>query len=401
MSAASEQKVAAGVMAVGRMALVGVGTGGCRAVAAMSEGWDDGPSMYAVDTDSRALIAAGGVANHLAIGATLTRGMSAGGDMQVGRLAVEEASESLRGIFAGMELVFLVTTLGGGTGSGAAPTVARLAREAGAMVLAVATLPFPFEGAATMAQARKALGDLRDEADVVAVVPNERLFESQRSATIEDAYRASDQMLGLGVYAIWKLLTRRSYLNDIDASVLRNVVRAVGGTCVFGVGEAQGGDKAGDAVRRALASPLFGGGLALGEAAAAVVAVVGGPDLTFLEVERAMETVHNAMRKDARLFSGTVVDDNWRGACAVTILAAEIWTEEDVADIKGAAAAGKDAPATAPGPRRKRQGGQAQQHVLSFEATGKGIFKDVEPTNLDGQDMDLPTYLRKGMVIEK
>src|ERR1035437_1205250 len=123
MSAAGEGETT-GVMAVGRMALVGVGTGGCRAVAAMSEGWDDGPSMYAVDTDSRALIASGGVANHLMIGATLTRGLSAGGDMQVGRLAVEEAAESLRGIFAGMELVFLVTTLGGGTGSGAAPTVA-------------------------------------------------------------------------------------------------------------------------------------------------------------------------------------------------------------------------------------------------------------------------------------
>lgn len=387
------------VMAVARMALVGVGTGGCRAVAAMSEGWDDGPSMYAVDTDSRSMIAAGGVANHLAIGATLTRGASAGGDMQVGRLAVEEAAESLRGIFAGMELVFLVTTLGGGTGSGAAPAVARLARETGAMVLAVATLPFPFEGAATMAQARKALGDLRDEADVVVVVPNERLFEGQRSATIEDAYRASDQMLGLGVYAIWKLLTRRSYLNDIDASVLRNVVRAAGGTCVFGVGEAQGGDKAGDAVRRALASPLFGGGLALGDAAAAVVAVVGGPDLTFLEVERAMEKVHGAMRKDARLFSGTVVDDAWRGACAVTILAAESWVEPEAAEIKGAPAADKDAAALAP--PRKRRGSQVQQHDLVFEATGKGLFKDVEPTILDGQDMDLPTYLRKGMIIEK
>lgn len=383
-----------------RICVVGVGGGGCSAVDRMAEGWADGPSLAAINTNAHTLSALK-VPTKLQIGLQVTRGLSSGGDPQTGRLAAEADYESLRGFFSGTGLVFLVATLGGGTGSGAAPVVARAAREQGAMVLCFGTLPFDFEGETRRGQAARALGALRDEADAVIVVPNQRLFELVRDgAGAEAAFRQADEVLGGGIQSIWNLVTRPGLIN-LDFADLRHVVQNSGGTCVFGYGEGTGEGKALTAATAVLNSPLLDHGRIVAAAQALLVSIVGGPDLALGEIESVMKSVSSAAPKEAEVFMGAAVRPDWTGRVSVTIVAAEQWSRPK--ETTGASPSGDSAPARADDPtgfKRKRRG-KATQTSLTLEPVGKGRFKDVEPTILDGEDLDIPAFMRRGLVIDR
>ena len=384
-----------------RIMVVGVGGGGCNAVDGMAVDWEQGPVVVAVNTDMQAL---SGLkkATRQSIGEKITRGMGTGGDPTIGRLAAEDDFEKLRALCVAKDLVIVVTALGGGTGTGAAPVVARAAHETGALVIAFATLPFAFEGEHRMAQARQGVAELRDQADVVIVVPNQGLFAAAGgNATAEDAFRQADYILSMGVFAIWKLLTQRGLIN-IDFATLRVVARCSGGVSTFSYGEGRGFTRAEEAVQAALHSPLLESGPSLlAEAESVLISILGGPDMAIREVEAVMNAIRKVTRKDAHIFMGTAIDEHWRDTVSVTIVASQFWVDEEASAGKPETEPeGGDASKTVSAGKKKKRA-SAQQAQLGFEPVSKGIFKDVEPTYIDGEDMDIPTFMRRRIVIEK
>ena len=389
-------------LTIERIVVVGVGGGGCNAVDAMAAEWANAPALVAINTDAQSL---DGLkqARPLVIGRKITNGLGTGGDLGVGRLAAEDDNAALRELFTGIDLAFIVTTLGGGTGTGAAPLVARAAQEAGALTVAFATLPFDFEGERRLSQARQGLAKLRDQADIVVVVPNQDLFAAAgANLSAEEAFRLADYHLGMGVFALWKLLVTRGVIN-LDFATLRMVAHCSDESCLFSYGEGKGSDRASDAVQMALRSPLVGAGKAVAEAEAVIVSILGGPDLALREIETVMTTVRDAARKDTNLFMGAAIDMAWAGAVAVTLVVSQRWTADEPATTTTAPAkadSGKtETPATKP---RSRKRHASEQPSLDLEnSVAKGIFKDVERTVIDGIDMDIPTFIRRRVVIEK
>ena len=390
-------------MAMGRIGVVGIGGGGCNTLDNMASHWENGPSLIAVNTDSQALNATRAT-TRLQIGERITRSMGTGGDGKIGKLAAEDDFDTLQGLFRGMDLVFVVTTLGGGTGTGAAPVVARAARETGAMVIAFATLPFNFEGERRMSQARQGLIELQDQADVVMAIPNQSLFSAAgAAATAEEAFRQADYYLGMGVFAIWKLLTHRGIIN-LDFATLRMVARCSGGSSAFSYGEGKGANRANDAVQAALHSPLLDNGEALGESESILVSILGGPDMVVREVESIMTAIESACRKDAHIHMGTAIDESWNDIISVTIVASRFWRGEDEADDRTLVGVtpGEESAAspTTPARKKKRKPGDNQPQLI-LEGISKGIFKDVEPTIVDSEDMDVPTFMRRRVTVDK
>lgn len=383
----------------GRIAVAGVGGGGCNAVDSMTQHWEGGPTLIAINTDGQAL-RAGRVSNQLPIGERITRSMGTGGDAKVGRLAAEDDFDTLQNVFRGMELVFVMTTLGGGTGTGAAPVVARAARETGAMVISFATLPFAFEGDRRMSQARQGLIELQDQSDVVIVIPNQALFAAAGpSATAEEAFQQADYYLGMGAFAIWKLLTQRGIIN-LDFATLRMVARCSGGGGIFSYGEGKGPNRAAEAAQGALHSPLLEDGQALAEAESILVSILGGQDLTVRDVQSIMTAIEGATRKDAHIHMGTAIDDAWQDTVSVTLVASRYWRGEDESDDKG------DEPVIieetdTPAEKKKKRKATAIQTQLGLEEISKGIFKDSEPTVVNGEDLDVPTFIRRRVQVDK
>lgn len=370
-----------------RVIVIGVGGGGGNAVSRMYAQWPDGPDVTAVNTDAKAL-AACSAPTRVQIGRNLTNGLGAGGDPNVGKLAAEDDVDMLRELVSQADLVFLVTALGGGTGTGAAPLVARVAREEGALVLCFATLPFEFEGERRRRQAEDGLRALRMHADVVISMPNQRLLDSADGrASLADAFEKADAALGVGIRALWKLLAQTGIIN-LDFADLRHLIEHSGGTCAFGYGEATGAGKAAEAVNQILRSPLLDRGERLGKAGALLISIVGGPDLTLVEVKNVMSKLGAAAKPDARRVMGAAVDETWQNRLAVTVLAAENFEEEE------AAAA---APEAEPGLFSKQAlgAGKPVQEDLKFDPVDKGRFKGVDPTVYQGEDLDIPTYIRR------
>lgn len=252
-----------------------------------------------------------------------------------------------------------------------------------------------------MAQARQGVAELRDQADVVIVVPNQGLFAAAGgNATAEEAFRQADYILSMGVFAIWKLLTQRGLIN-IDFATLRVVARCSGGVSAFSYGEGRGFTRAEEAAQAALHSPLLDAGAALlANAESVLISILGGPDMAIREVESIMNAIRKVVRKDAHIFMGTAIDEHWRDTVSVTIVASQFWVDEETAAGKAETEPEEDEAArTASGRKKKRSG--ATQTQLGFEPVSKGIFKDVEPTYIEGEDMDIPTFVRRRIVIEK
>jgi cell division protein FtsZ len=389
------------IMATSRISVVGVGDGGCNAVDSMATHWENGPSLIAINTDAQALKATQ-ASTRLQIGEQITRNMGAGGDANMGTLSANDDFDTLQGLFRGMDLIFVVATLGGGTGTGATPVVARAARETGAMVIAFVTLPFTFEGERRMSQARQGLLNLQDQADVVIVIPNQALFAAAGStATAEEAFHQSDYYLGMGIFAIWKLLTQRGIIN-LDFATLRMVARCSGGASSFSYGEGKGPDRAKCAIQNALRSPLLDNGETLLESESILVSILGGSDMSIREVESIMSAVEGATRKDAHIHMGTSIDESWNDAISVTIVASRFWRAENEADEKTPLdpAIPEESPSTPAGKKKKRKT-EATQSQLIFEGISKGLFKDVEPTIIAGEDMDVPTFIRRRVAVAK
>ena len=383
-----------------RMVIVGLGGGGCNAVARMSAEWSDGPLVAGVNTDSQAL-AACGVPVKVQIGKGITQGLGAGGDPAVGKLAAEDDGDSLRELVSQSDIVVMVAALGGGTGTGAAPILARIAREQGAMTLCFATLPFEFEGELRNRQAEEGLRALRMQADVIITLPNQRLLELVESQTgLADAFGKADAMLGVGVRSLWKLLSKAGIIN-MDFADLRHLVEYSGGSCSFGYGEGTGAAKAITAISELMKNPLLDSGRALSQSGALMVSISGGPDLTLVDVQKIMSQLTTMTRPGAKIFMGATVDEDWLNRIALTVLAADNWSDETGAATRPVSGdEKKEEPmldVRAGGKPAVAAHARAIQPALNFDTGDKGRFKNIEPTIYAGEDLDIPTFVRRGI----
>ena len=451
--------------------IVSVGGAGLNALDRIVLDGLEGAEVLAVNTDVQSL--ASSVAAHkVQLGRTVTRGLGAGGDPEVGYQAAFESTEEIAEALTGARMIFICTGLGGGTGSGAAPYVAHLAREAGALVLAFATLPFGFEGRRRNAQAREALGRLNEIAYAVVCFENDLMGDMVAPhAGIHQAFSKADTTISQSIRSIVNLIQRPGLIR-IGFDDLVAALRSRNGRCLFGFGESDSENRAHDALAQALKSPLMDRGRTLAEAARVLVQVAGGPGMTLSEVEIVMKELDRHVSDETQILFGTAVDGRLGDRLSVTIISSfaandnvvpqqaqtpplssapamppaseqpqasppkieaelepapiedflpvepapmeepEPIEAEAVPSVESVSSAFEvvDTPepleppaATSRGkPTRAKEEKvsaekalQAKQEVLQFEPVNRGRFEKSEPTIVEGEDLDVPTYLRK------
>lgn len=418
--------------------VIGVGGAGGNAADYMARQDFAGISITAVNTDAQALSQLG-AAERMPLGAKATRGFGTGGDPEMGRAAAEEDVEKIRALCAGADVVCVVAGMGGGTGTGAAPVVARLAKETGALVLGIVTLPFEFEGARRSRQALLGLRDLKQEADGVICLPNQKVFKLiDENTSVNEALKITNELLAQGVKGIWRLLTQTGMIN-VDFNDLCAVLRGRHEESSLATVEASGENRSHEVIEKLMKHPFLEAGQTLAEADAVLVSLAGGPDMTMAEVNRVMEQI-NRQCENAHIIMGAGIHENFAGRMSVTLVAsrqnesrereerqpsrlisqkdAAEAGEEQVKDLMNPAQTQKPpsrfvppAPATTPqqterlltgqgsGSRSRKKGSTMRQSTLALEIISKGRFEKSEPTIHHGEDLDVPTYIRRGVAL--
>lgn len=300
--------------------VIGVGGGGTNAVDRMLDTRIAGVEFWAVNTDAQALgrSKAKG-AQILNIGNSVTRGLGAGGDPEVGRLAAEESREQIAAMVAGTDLCFVTSGMGGGTGSGAAPVVSEIAKESGALTVAIVTKPFAFEGKRRMRQAVEAIERLRQNVDTVIVVSNNKLLDIiPENTPLEASFRVADDILRQGVVGISEIIVRPGLIN-VDFADVRSVMHDAG-TALMGIGTGMGKTSAEDAAIAAISSPLLDA--PVDQATGVVFNIIGGESLSLQEVDRAARVIYDNVHEDANVIFGALVDEEITdGTVSITVLA--------------------------------------------------------------------------------
>lgn len=376
--------------------LVGVGGGGCRVAAAAVGTLGAGPQAVGFDTDALATRAVPGMRCVL-LGVPRLEGHGTGGDPVKARLAAQDDREAIRSACAGASLVVVVCTLGGGVGGGATPEILRTLREQGAHTLCFATQPFAFEGAERRAAADRALPLLEENADVLVVLPLDDLFETAGGATLAEAIPQADDVFASGLTLLWRLLLTPGFI-PLGADDLRAMLRQSAGRCRLGVASASGSGRGPEAVARLMHGPLLRRGEGLANAHAVMLGVLAGSDLCLAELSEIMARLKAALASGCHLRMGTVLDARYAGTVQLVALVFEGCTRETPAAAPEGAAADGLMRTAAPGRRGRATGGKSK---LSFGATGRGRFRNVEPTLRGGEDLDIPTYLRRGITLDR
>ena len=400
-----------------RLKVFGVGGAGCNAVGQIASaiaGQADHPlagiELVAVNTDLQALAGITG-AEHVQIGSAITRGLGAGGDVELGLRAAQQNTERLEAIAQNTGLVFVVAGLGGGTGTGAAPVVARVAKEQGALVVAFALLPFGFEGDRRRQQALAGLEQLRAHADAVICIPNDKLFKvAGENAQALEAFQRGNELIATGVQAFWQLLARKGLIN-VDFADLRAALGTKHSDGIFSFGTATGSEKVRDAGKALMENPLLDGGEILGKADAVLISVLGGPDLTLADVQRAVEPI-SRLASHARITMGAAIEEAHRDRLTITVIATANSLPRRVAPtvaprpVMGRQIAPRSTPLSAPAPVESTKSATGKkespkQEHLPLEGISRGRFEKSEPTLYNGEDLDVPTYIRRGISLKR
>jgi cell division protein FtsZ len=300
-----------------RIKVVGVGGGGVNAVNRMIAEGIQGVEFVAVNTDAQALLLAK-APTKVRIGDKLTRGLGAGGNPDVGRKSAEESAEELYNVLKGADMVFVTAGLGGGTGTGAAPIVAQIAKEVGALTIGVVTRPFTFEGARRMQSAENGMDELKEHADTLIVIPNDRLLQIvDKKSSLTDAFRLADDVLRQGIQGISELITVPGLINLDFADV--KAIMSEGGAALMAVGHAEGDDRARLAAEQAISSQLLD--ITIDGARGVLFNVTGGPNMTLFEVNQAAALIRETAHPDVNMIFGAVIDPNMGDEIRITVIA--------------------------------------------------------------------------------
>ncbi len=379
-----------------KIKVIGVGGGGCNAVNRMIRAKVEGVEFITANTDLQALKLSQAPVK-LQLGAKLTKGLGAGANPEVGRKAALEDTDKIIEALEGSDMIFITSGLGGGTGSGAAPVVASLASELGALTVAVVTKPFAFEGKRRMMQAEQALQDLIGAVDTVIVIPNERLMETvERGTSFFDAFRIADDILRQAVQGISDIITVPGIINRDFADV--KAIMSGQGYAVMGTAVATGSNRAVDAANRAIASPLLEDNSIQG-AQGILINICGSPSLSLHEVHEASSIIQKAAAENANIIFGAVQDETMKDAVKITVIAAGF----KEANKKNTTQRPQFMPRTW---KAGREEGEETPATMAAAAGAKSAFhRDVVQQvkenvrevarEVPSDDLDVPTFLRR------
>jgi cell division protein FtsZ len=297
--------------------VIGVGGGGSNAVNRMIQSGMSGVEFWVMNTDAQ-VVEMAGTDKRLQLGQKITRGLGAGGNPAIGMKAAEESRDDIISALEGADMVFITAGMGGGTGTGAAAVVAGIAREIGALTVAVVTRPFTFEGRRRQQQAIQGLESLRENVDTLIVIPNDKLLEVvERRTSMQEAFRIADEVLLRGVQGISDIITVPGLINVDFADV--KAIMSLSGSAIMGIGKGSGEGRALEAARMAVNSPLLE--TSIEGASGVIFNVTGGPDMTLHEVNEAAEIIYQAVDKDANIIFGSVIDERIQGEIQITVIA--------------------------------------------------------------------------------
>ncbi len=300
-----------------RIEVIGVGGGGSNAINRMIASELHGVGFWVLNTDAQALL--NSAANQrVQLGMKLTRGLGAGGNPAIGQKAAEESRVDLQQALEGTDLVFITAGMGGGTGTGAAPIVAEVAKESGALTVGIVTKPFTFEGRKRMRQAEEGIARLAEHVDTLIVIPNDRLRDAISGAPLQEAFRTADEVLRSGVKGISDIITKPGLVN-VDFADVRSVM-ASAGTALLGIGVGSGRSRASEAATAAMSSPLLESARIDG-AKGCVINISGGRDMTLEDMTTASEAIYDVVDPEANIIVGAVVDEALEGEIHVTVIA--------------------------------------------------------------------------------
>jgi cell division protein FtsZ len=371
--------------------VVGVGGGGVNAVNRMIELGLRGVEFIAVNTDAQALLMSDADVK-LDVGRELTRGLGAGADPEVGRRAAEDHAEEIEEALAGADMVFVTAGEGGGTGTGGAPVVAKIAKSIGALTIGVVTKPFSFEGRRRQQQAESGVAKLKEEVDTLIVVPNDRLLEiSDRGISMIEAFATADQVLLAGVQGITDLITTPGLIN-LDFADVKSVMQGAG-SALMGIGSARGADRAIKAAELAVESPLLEASIE--GAHGVLLSIQGGSNLGIFEINDAAQLVKEAAHPEANIIFGTVIDDTLGDEVRVTVIAAGFDGGEPTLRIDAAVSAQRAVPAL---PTTPAEDAAAEAPVVEERETVSVTVAAAEPSGFDSPfddgDLDIPDFLK-------
>jgi cell division protein FtsZ len=389
-----------------RIKVIGVGGGGGNAVNRMVQVGLDGVEFIVANTDLQAL-RGNYAALRLQIGGKLTKGLGAGADPNIGREAALEDTDKLIAALDGADMVFVTTGLGGGTGTGAAPVVASLASELGALTIAVVTKPFKFEGKKRLLQAERGLEELRECVDTVITIPNERLLTTiDRSTPLTQAFSAADDVLRQAIQGISDLILVPGLIN-LDFADVKTIMAGMG-LAIMGTGLGEGPTRAVDAAKRAISSPLLEDASVDG-ARGVIINVTGGSDLSLMEVSEASSIIHDAAHEEANIIFGAVVDPRMEGRVKITVIATG-FDRATAATTAAPKTAGTQTPVDLQSYASWRQEatpdrssaarlGLSRRAVLELPAVaaaGEGVAAGAAVAQADaGSALDVPAFLRR------
>jgi cell division protein FtsZ len=354
-----------------RIKVVGVGGGGSNAVNRMIEEGMAGIEFLAINTDAQALLLSD-APTRVRIGDKLTRGLGAGGDPEKGQKAAEESAEDLYSVLKGTDMAFIAAGMGGGTGTGAAPIIAQIAKEVGALTIGVVTRPFTFEGAKRAAGAEAGISKLKEQVDTLIVIPNDRLLQiADKKASLQEAFRQADDVLRQGIQGISELITVPGLINLDFADV--KTIMSEGGAALMAVGRASGEERARVAAEQAISSHLLD--ITIDGARGILFNVTGGPGLSLFEVNQAAAIIKETAHPDVNLIFGAVIDPNIGDELRITVIATGFERSSGVGRIDRRARS-----------RTEAQGGLSRTEVVP------------EPfpiQTFDNADLDIPAFLRR------
>jgi len=362
--------------------VVGVGGGGSNAVNRMIRAELLGVEFIAVNTDAQALLLSD-APHKIRIGDKVTKGLGSGADPTVGRKSAEDDSEKLYEALKEADMVFVTAGMGGGTGTGAAPIIAEIAKDVGALTVAVVTKPFSFEGAKRRLLAEQGIAELVDKVDTLITIPNDRLLQVvEKRTSMVDAFRIVDDVLRQGVQGISDLITVPGLINLDFADVKTIMTNA--GSALMGIGHGSGETRAAEAARQAIMSPLLE--QSIDGARGVLFTITGGPDLTLFEVNEAAEIIHAAADPEANIIFGAVIDERMGGEVKISVIATAFEQARAIRRLEG--------------PLYKRQAPSVEQRTAAPTAMPQPAMtpphgKAEEAKKLDADDLEVPSFLRR------